>query len=60
MKKIALEEHFWTEGFLHTGETGKALFQPSFLRSINAAMGDFGELRIAEWARPALKSRCCR
>ena len=47
MKKIALEEHFWTEGFLHTGETGKALFQPSFLRSINAAMGDFGELRIA-------------
>lgn len=47
MKKIALEEHFWTEGFLHTGETGKTLFQPSFLRSINAAMGDFGELRIA-------------
>jgi 2,3-dihydroxybenzoate decarboxylase len=47
MKKIALEEHFWTEGFLHTGETGKALFQPSFLRAINAAMGDFGELRIA-------------
>jgi 2,3-dihydroxybenzoate decarboxylase len=47
MKKIALEEHFWTEGFPHTGETGNALFQPSFLRSINTAMGDFGELRIA-------------
>ena len=36
MKKIALEEHFWTEGFPHTGKLGADLFQPGFLRAIEA------------------------
>jgi hypothetical protein len=26
MKKIALEEHFWTDGFPHTGKLGADLF----------------------------------
>jgi 2,3-dihydroxybenzoate decarboxylase len=47
MKKIALEEHFWIDGFPHTGKVGERLFQPEFLRSIDAAMPDFAELRIA-------------
>ena len=47
MKKIALEEHFWAEGFPHTGKLGERLFEPEFLRSINAAMPEFSELRIA-------------
>jgi 2,3-dihydroxybenzoate decarboxylase len=47
MKKIALEEHFWTEGFPHTGKIGADLFQPRFLRSIAARLPDFSELRIA-------------
>jgi len=47
MKKIALEEHFWTEGFPHTGKLGADVFQPSFLRAIDAAFADFAELRLA-------------
>lgn len=47
MKKIALEEHFWTEGFPHTGKAGQHLFTPDFLRSIDAGMPDFSELRLA-------------
>jgi hypothetical protein len=47
MKKIALEEHFWTDGFPHTGKIGADLFEPWFLRSINARLPDFSELRIA-------------
>src|SRR5262245_5417946 len=47
MKKIALEEHFWTDGFPHTGRLGADLFQPSFLRAIDAAFADFAELRLA-------------
>jgi len=47
MKKIALEEHFWTEGFPHTGKVGADLFEPWFLRTIAAALPNFSELRIA-------------
>ena len=47
MKKIALEEHFWTDGFPHTGKVGADLFEPWFLRAIAAALPDFSELRIA-------------
>jgi 2,3-dihydroxybenzoate decarboxylase len=47
MKKIALEEHFWTEGFPHTGKLGADQFEASFLSSIVAALPDFGERRIA-------------
>ena len=47
MKKIALEEHFWTDGFPHTGKIGADLFEPWFLRSIAAGFADFSELRIA-------------
>ena len=48
MKKIALEEHFWTEGFPHTGKVGARLFTPEFLRSIDAAMPELSGLRLAE------------
>ena len=44
MKKIALEEHFWTDGFPHTGKIGADLFEPSFLASIGPALSDFSEL----------------
>jgi 2,3-dihydroxybenzoate decarboxylase len=47
MKKIALEEHFWTDGFPHTGKIGADLFEPWFLRSITARLSDLSELRIA-------------
>ncbi len=47
MKKIALEEHFWTEGFPHTGKVGTDLFEPWFLRHIEKRLGEFSELRIA-------------
>ncbi len=47
MKKIALEEHFWTDGFPHTGKIGADLFEPSFLASIGPALSDFSERRIA-------------
>jgi 2,3-dihydroxybenzoate decarboxylase len=47
MKKIALEEHFWTDGFPHTGKIGVDLFEPWFLRSIAARLSDLSELRIA-------------
>jgi len=47
MKKIALEEHFWTEGFPHTGKVGADLFQPGFLRAIEAGFADFSARRIA-------------
>jgi 2,3-dihydroxybenzoate decarboxylase len=47
MRKIALEEHFWTDGFPHTAKTGADLFEPSFLRAIAAALPDFSELRLA-------------
>jgi 2,3-dihydroxybenzoate decarboxylase len=47
MKKIALEEHFWTEGFPHTGKLGADLFQPEFLRAIDERFAEFSELRLA-------------
>ena len=47
MNKIALEEHFWADGFPHTGKIGADLFEPWFLRSINPRLPDFSELRIA-------------
>jgi 2,3-dihydroxybenzoate decarboxylase len=47
MKKIALEEHFWTEGFPHTGKVAADLFEPWFLRHIDERLGEFSELRIA-------------
>jgi 2,3-dihydroxybenzoate decarboxylase len=47
MKKIALEEHFWTEGFPHTGKVGADLFEPRFLRLIDERLGEFSALRIA-------------
>jgi 2,3-dihydroxybenzoate decarboxylase len=47
MKKIALEEHFWTEGFPHTGKLGADLFQPEFLRAIDERFAEFAELRLA-------------
>src|SRR6266850_3532346 len=47
MKKIALEEHFWTEGFPHTGKAGADLFEPWFLRLIDERLGELSELRIA-------------
>jgi 2,3-dihydroxybenzoate decarboxylase len=47
MRKIALEEHFWTEGFPHTGKIGADLFEPWFLRAIAARFADFSELRLA-------------
>jgi 2,3-dihydroxybenzoate decarboxylase len=47
VKKIALEEHFWTDGFPHTGKIGADLFEPSFLNSIGHALSDFSERRIA-------------
>jgi 2,3-dihydroxybenzoate decarboxylase len=54
MKKIALEEHFWIEGFPHTGKLGADLFQPSFLRAIDAAFPDFAELRLAAMDRAGI------
>lgn len=54
MKKIALEEHFWIEGFPHTGQLGARLFQPEFLRRIDAAMPDFSALRLAEMDRAGI------
>src|SRR5262249_43113082 len=47
MRKIALEEHFWTEGFPHTGKLGADLFQPAFLRVIDERFAEFAELRLA-------------
>ena len=47
MKKIALEEHFWTEGFPRTGRVGADLFEPWFLHLIDQRLGEFSELRIA-------------
>jgi 2,3-dihydroxybenzoate decarboxylase len=47
MKKIALEEHFWTEGFPHTGKAGADLFEPWFLRLIDERLGELSEPRIA-------------
>jgi 2,3-dihydroxybenzoate decarboxylase len=47
MKKIALEEHFWTDGFPHTGKLGADLFEPWFLRAIDERFADFAALRIA-------------
>jgi 2,3-dihydroxybenzoate decarboxylase len=47
MKKIALEEHFWTEGFPHTGKVGAELFEPWFLRLLDERLPEFSELRIA-------------
>jgi 2,3-dihydroxybenzoate decarboxylase len=47
MRKIALEEHFWIDGFPHTAKAGADLFEPAFLRSISAALPDFSELRLA-------------
>jgi 2,3-dihydroxybenzoate decarboxylase len=47
MKKIALEEHFWTDGFPHAGKTGADVFEPWFQRAIAARLPDFSELRIA-------------
>lgn len=47
MRKIALEEHFWTDGFPHAGKAGADLFEPWFQRAIAARLPDFSELRIA-------------
>src|SRR5262245_4502215 len=47
MKKIALEEHFWAEGFPHTGKLGAELFQPWFLHSIAERFDEFSQLRLA-------------
>ena len=47
MKKIALEEHFWTDGFPHTGKIGADLFEPSFL-SLDRAAALSGPFRAAE------------
>ncbi len=47
MNKIALEEHFWTDGFPHTGKIGADLFEPWFLRAIGARLPDLSELRLA-------------
>src|SRR5215813_7642939 len=47
MKKIALEEHFWIEGFPHTGKVAADLFEPWFLRLIDERLGEFSDLRIA-------------
>jgi len=47
MKKIALEEHFWTEGFPNLGKANADLFEPSFLRLIDERLPEFSELRIA-------------
>jgi 2,3-dihydroxybenzoate decarboxylase len=47
MKKIALEEHFWIEGFPHTGRVGAGLFQPEFLRHIDAAMPEMSDMRLS-------------
>jgi 2,3-dihydroxybenzoate decarboxylase len=47
MKKIALEEHFWTDGFPHTGKLGANLFQPWFLRAMEERFAEFAELRLA-------------
>src|SRR5206468_10008101 len=47
MKKIALEEHFWTEGFPNLGKSNADLFEPSFRRLIDERLGEFSELRIA-------------
>jgi 2,3-dihydroxybenzoate decarboxylase len=46
VKKIALEEHFWIDGFPHTARTGATLFEPWFIDSITAQLPDFSELRI--------------
>jgi len=46
-EKIALEEHFWTEGFPHTGKAGADLFDPWFLRLVDERLGELSELRIA-------------
>jgi len=40
MKKIALEEHFWTEGFPHTGRASADQFEPWFLRLIDERLGE--------------------
>src|SRR5215831_14781611 len=47
MKKIALEEHFWTEGFPNLGVTNADLFEPWFRRLIDERLPEFSELRIA-------------
>ena len=47
MKKIALEEHFWTDGFPHTGKLGADVFQPWFLRAIEERFAEFSDLRLA-------------
>src|SRR5215471_14942269 len=47
MKKIALEEHFWTEGFPDLGKANADLFEPSFRRLIDERLPEFSELRIA-------------
>lgn len=47
MRKIALEEHFWTDGFPHTARTGADLFAPWFLRSITERLADLSEQRLA-------------
>jgi 2,3-dihydroxybenzoate decarboxylase len=47
VRKIAIEEHFWTEGFPHTGKLGADLFQPWFLRTIDERFADFSTLRLA-------------
>jgi 2,3-dihydroxybenzoate decarboxylase len=47
MKKIALEEHFWTEGFPDLGKANADLFEPSFRRLIEERLPEFSELRIA-------------
>lgn len=47
VKKIALEEHFWTDGFPHIGKVGADLFEPWFLRLIAERLPEFSALRIA-------------
>lgn len=55
MKKIALEEHFWTEGFPHVGRIAADLFEPWFQRLIIAGLSDFSELRLAAMDRAGIE-----
>lgn len=55
MKKIALEEHFWTEGFPHVGRIAADLFEPWFQRLIVAGLSDFSELRLAAMDRAGIE-----
>lgn len=47
MKKIALEEHFWVEGFPHTARVAKGMFLPTFAEALERGLPDFDTHRLA-------------